>query len=179
MVAGLTTSEQQCLGNTMKKSLMCLSAVAAFGLSLLGTPAVAEPAQVLHDVSIEAAAQTEYIPCANGGAGEYVDFQGYAHFMTTLVLQGTHYTATLKSNPQKYFGIGQITGDKYVATGQYGYSESGQMDEGQLQGTFVFRFHIVGPGPGNDFYQKVTAHVAVNGNGDLIVDRVFEDITCK
>lgn len=123
---------------------------------------------------------TLYVPCANGGSGEDVFFEGFLHARWILMLNGSRYTYTENYNPQGVTGTGVVTGDTYRATGKTSYSSTGDLaDDMPSEFTFVNRFHLVGPGPGNDFYIKQTDHVTVTPDGDAIASHSFSGITCN
>ncbi len=108
-----------------------------------------------------------YIPCANGGLGEYVILTGTLHDLyhyTFDDLGGVHFTYL--DNPQGISGLGWDTGAKYQGTGvtrgdfsyRIGYEES-----------FINNFRMIGQGPGNNFQVHETYHVTINANGTMTV----------
>ncbi len=61
---------------------------------------------------------SEFVPCANGGAGEMVNLSGDLHILIHQTVSASGNIVTkFQGNPQGISGIGEITGDKYQATG--------------------------------------------------------------
>jgi hypothetical protein len=118
-----------------------------------------------------------FVPCASHGAGEFVTFTGYFHFLTVTVIDdqgGFHFKFT--NQPQGLSGTGLTTGDKYQATGQTQGTFNGKVG---FETTFIDNVRIVGQGPGNDFLIHETFHLTVNANGEetVFVDHV--SIECR
>jgi hypothetical protein len=102
-------------------------------------------------------AYSEFVDCANGGAGEWVDMTGSIHFVES--------PDVFVVNLQNASGVGEITGDVYRAIGT-------------LQETFVFTdgadtygitdyFRLIGPGPDNNLYLRFQFHGTYDANGNL------------
>ena len=107
------------------------------------------------------------VPCANGGSGEDVDFEGPLHIVMNLTFDGkggVHMKYHFQ--PQGLTGVGLTTGDKYQATGET--QEVSNLQVG-VTDTFVNNFKIIGPGPGNNFLVHEVFHVTVNANGTVTV----------
>jgi hypothetical protein len=115
-----------------------------------------------------------------GGVGENVAFQGDVHAQWTQTVNDNRYTYHENFNPQGIKGIGQVTGAEYKATGKTSFQFGFYIADGfPYEQTFINQFHLVGPGPGNDFYVKNTIHLTVNGIGDVTANHDFSEITCK
>lgn len=106
-----------------------------------------------------------YVPCANGGAGEFVFLSGPLHVMYNITVDqagGAHVNAHFQ--PQGISGYGLTTGSKYQANGEtqqefnFGYG---------LQTSYENNFRIIGQGPGNNFTVHENLHITINANGDL------------
>jgi len=160
----------------MKKMLVATASLAL----MAGSAAFADPAIVRSVNEDFPFVEHIQVPCANNGAGEYVDFDGYVHYVETTVRNGSRRTFILSSNPQGLTGIGSITGDVYHATGKETISITWDaIDKDPSEFTSVSRFHLVAAGTGNDFYVKMTNHVTINASGDLAVSHSFSETTCK
>ena len=111
--------------------------------------------------------ETQWVPCANNGSGEYVKLYGYVHFTNANVVNHNHYTLVTHTNPNEISGTGLTTGDKYVASGGGHQVYSGSFINGQsiAKGSSTFRF--TGAGPGNNLTIEFAAHVIVNANGEV------------
>ena len=122
-----------------------------------------------------------FIPCANGGAGEFVLLTGDLHvlFHTTISNSGR---ITIKQHfqPQGISGVGETTGDKYQATGVTQQKVTFDGITGfPFNTTFVNNFRIIGQGPGNNFLVHETFHVTINANGVLTAETDNLKIECK
>jgi len=109
------------------------------------------------------------IPCANGGAGEIVDFSGNLHAIVSFTINGNNVSGKTQFQPQGLKGIGQITGDQYNAVGVTQDTFKGSIQNGQYTETYVNNFRLIGPGPGNNIQIHENAHVTINANGDVSV----------
>jgi hypothetical protein len=147
---------------TMKKlpKLVVLSAVLA-----LSVAAVAQ-AEVVQNVQVPVVGSV-LVPCANGGAGEMVDFSGVIHIVVSVTINGNNVSGKTHFQPQGLKGVGQITGDSYNAVGVTQESIKGSLQNGQFTGTFVNNFRLIGPGPGNNLQIHENAHITINANGDV------------
>jgi hypothetical protein len=123
---------------------------------------------------------TVFVPCAGGGAGEYVQMSGPLHvlFVTTLDNQGGFHSDFL-FQPMGVSGTGLSTGDKYQATGETQGTFNGDLSGQPLEGTFINNFKIIGQGPGNNFLVHETFHITVNPDGTVtaFVDNFY--VKCK
>jgi hypothetical protein len=121
-----------------------------------------------------------FIPCANGGSGEDVLLEGTLHETFHLGINGNRFQLKIIDNPQGLRGIGQVTGDKYQATGE---TQTMINDRTFVNGVFtesyINNFKIIGQGPGNNFLIHENFHVTVNANGTVtaLLDHLTAD--CK
>ena len=106
-----------------------------------------------------------FVPCAAGGAGEFVQLSGTLHvlFVTTLDSRGGFHSK-FHFQPQGVSGTGLTTGAKYQATGVTQGTFNGRVGYEQ---TFVNNFRIIGQGPGNNFMIHENFHITVNANGEV------------
>jgi len=141
------------------KTVVLLSVLA------LSVAAVAQ-AEVVQNVSVPVVISA-LIPCANGGAGEIVDFTGDLHIVVSLTINGNNVSGKSHFQPQGLKGVGQITGDQYNAVGVTQESFKGSLQNGQFEQTYVNNFRLIGPGPGNNFSVHENAHITINANGDV------------
>jgi hypothetical protein len=118
------------------------------------------------------------VPCANGGAGEDVELDGFLHFLITETVdhKGVVHTTT-HFQPMGISGTGLTTGDSYQATGVTRQKINGT--EPPFEVTFVNNFRIIGQGTGNNLLIHEVFHLTVNANGELTVsfDHLSEE--CK
>lgn len=118
-----------------------------------------------------------FVPCARGGAGEFVQLSGMLHilFVTTIDDKGGFHSK-FHFQPQGISGTGFIKGDKYQGTGVTQGSFNGRVG---FETTFVNNFKMIGQGPGNNFLIHENVHITVNANGEVtaLVDHV--SVKCK
>ena len=92
----------------------------------------------------------EFVPCANGGAGEWVVAEGVVMERGQQMQDGAgqlHYRASWTL--QGFSGRGETTGDRYVASGSFGLRERivpGEGDDYVDHRDERFRFQVVGGG---------------------------------
>jgi hypothetical protein len=145
-------------------------------LSLGTAPAYAKATTVITNYSEE----TEifvFVPCALGGAGENVYLSGPLHilFVTTITDKGTFMSRTL-FQPQGISGTGEISGNRYQATGETQDTFTGRVG---YESSYVNNFKIIGQGPGNNFLIHENVHVTVNSNGTLTAYVDNYSVECK
>lgn len=120
-----------------------------------------------------------FLPCALGGAGEFVQISGTVHALIHTTINGNNFQSTMNFNPQGVIGVGLTTGDKYQGGGVTHIQSGGSFVNGQSTDTFVniFDFHV--PGPGNNFTLHQTFHVTLNADGTATASVDNETIECK
>jgi hypothetical protein len=119
-----------------------------------------------------------FIPCANGGSGEDVQLSGNLHVLVHTAVNGNHFTTKLHFQPQGITGAGDVTGDKYQATGVTQERFGGSFINGQFSDTFINNFRIIGQGPGNNFLVHETFHITINANGEVTASVDNFTISC-
>lgn len=122
--------------------------------------------------------QVSFVPCAAGGAGEWVLMTGFLHVLVTGTRDasgGLHTTTHFQ--PMGMAGTGLTSDDVYRATGITRDQANGL--DIPFEATFVNNFRIVGPGKDNNFLVHDVAHVTVNAVGEVsvVLDRL--SIECK
>lgn len=145
-----------------------------FGPRGLNPAAVVSTANLIFPVDILA-----FVPCADGGAGEFVELSGNLHDLFHLMINGNRFVLKVHTQPQRIRGVGLSTGDKYQGTGVTQETFGGSLVNGQFSDTFVNNFRIIGQGPGNNFLVHQNLHVTFNANGGVtaIVDNA--SVSCK
>ncbi len=122
--------------------------------------------------------QLLFVPCANGGLGEDVAFTIKFHVVLHETISNSGESQVLiHLQDQGSNGTGVITGDSYHLVGMTKFQD--HFGGFPIISEVVENFHIIGPGPGNNFYLHQTFHVTINANGDLtaFVDNLR--IECK
>lgn len=118
-----------------------------------------------------------FVPCAAGGLGEVVEFEGTLHvvFHVTVNSAGA-YHSRMHFQPQGIGGTGLTTGDKYRATG---VTQTFVNENAGLTSTYVNNFRLVGQGPGNNFLIHQNVHVTFTPDGRLTASVDNLSIECK
>lgn len=146
--------------------------------TLVGNPAVqaavSETTNEQIDVSILA-----FVPCANGGAGEFIIVSGPLHILTHVTISNSgNIHVKQHFQPQGLSGEGLTTGDKYQGTGvtQEQFNLNGPLP---ITDTFINNFRMIGQGPGNNFMVHENFHVTVNANGTVTSVHDNFSVTCN
>ena len=106
-----------------------------------------------------------FVPCANDGAGEFIQVTGNLHVLTHTIVNQSGITEKLHFQPQGIAGTGLDSGDKYQATGVTQQITHTSSDPGVLIISFVNNFRLIGQGPGNNFLVHETVHITANARG--------------
>jgi len=123
--------------------------------------------------------ETFFVPCAVGGVGEPVAFEGTIHFLVHESMSATgNAVYKLQYQPQKMVGIGLTTGDRYQGTGAQHVTETIRGDGFPYEGTWVLMQGLIGPGPGNNLQVRERIHVTMDNNGIVRVDIDYFEIIC-
>jgi hypothetical protein len=120
-----------------------------------------------------------FVPCANGGAGEVVDLNGPLHELITVNINGNNVSGTTHFQPQGISGVGEVSGDKYQATGVTEDHFKSSFNNGRFNETFVNNFRIIGQGPGNNFLIHENFHLTINANGEVAASHDNFSVECK
>jgi len=145
-----------------------------FGLAL-PTPTQAQAV----NASVPFAA-TVFVPCADGGAGEFVDLSGPLHVQFQLVTNnsnsgGGHFS--FHANAQGISGVGLTSGNQYRGTGVFKFklALSGPVEHVSIDG----HFQAIGQGPGNNLRVHFTLHFNLNTSNGHTVTVTNGNITCN
>lgn len=118
-----------------------------------------------------------YIPCAAGGAGEFVQLSGTLHILFVTTLNGSGgFHSKYHFQPQGISGYGEITGAKYQGTGVTQGTFNGRVG---FEATDVNNFRIIGQGPGNNFMIHETFHITVRPDGTVTAFVDNFSVKCK
>lgn len=160
---------------TKKFTRLVLTALVLLTVLLESTPALAA-ATVYHGMQKYPISTNIYVPCAAGGAGEYVDLTGEfkSIFHVALLPDGTfnwseHYT-------YKGWGIGRATGDRYRWNGEENYSYHETVG---LVNTHISKSKLTSPGGGNIYTFWSNYHITVNPDGTVTSYHDGWSVECK
>lgn len=150
--------------------------IRALSLSLLLVFPLA--AEVITNETISYA-RTVWVPCANGGAGEWIQINGPIHILTAVTEDrngGMH--VKHHAQPQGITGIGLITGDTYHVTGVT-QDHSNVRPPYPSNLTFVNNFRLIAPRTGNNLLAHGIHHVTVNADGTVTTEFEIISVECK
>jgi hypothetical protein len=148
-----------------RRTLSLALAITLVALTLAG-PAFAQALAITTNDFVPFA-QINFVPCANGGAGELVQIQGTLHIQQHITINDNR--ATIKSHfqPQGAGGTGLTTGDTYNAVGVTQEVDTLALTAGATEFTFVNNFRLIGQGPDNNLQVHQLVHVTINANGTV------------
>ncbi len=122
---------------------------------------------------------SDFIPCANGGAGEDVSGTIDLHMLMTSTVNGNNVSGKYHFQPQGSNLVGSVSGDTYQATGVSQGTFKGSLQNGQFMATDVNNYRLIGHGPGNNLLIHEVSHITVNANGDVTVTFDKPSVDCK
>ena len=118
-----------------------------------------------------------FIPCANGGAGEFVEMNGTLHTLINIRSDNNGgFGLKIHSQPQGLTGIGSISGVKYQGTG---VSQSNQNVKAGETYTTINNFRMLGQGKGNNLTVHDNAHYTIHANGTMTAVHDNPSVDCK
>jgi hypothetical protein len=124
-------------------------------------------------------AQIVFVPCANGGAGEFVLIEGNLHILMTFTINGNNVSGKIHFQPQGVKGTGLTTGDTYNATGVTQEHFEDSLQNGLFTDTFVNNFKIIGQGPDNNLLIHQTVHITINADGEVTAEVDNTTVECR
>ena len=120
-----------------------------------------------------------FVPCANGGAGEFVLVSGTAHKQShQTITENRVITNVISLQPHGMTGVGAITGDVYHFVGTTRVSQSDQLTGGASTLTFINNLSFISRGPDNNLLIHQNIHVTVNANGEVSTFVRHSNIEC-
>jgi len=121
----------------------------------------------------------DFVPCANGGDGEFVHASGYLHLLTSTTVDGNGgFQSKVQIQAQGISGVGLVTGAKYQAMGVTQETFNAPPG-GTINDTFVNNFRLIGQGRGNNLLVHQVVHITRNANGDVTADVFGSSIDCR
>ena len=160
------------------KKLLLLAVCAATACVFVANTGAAQAVAVTTTVAIPVDI-VSFVPCANGGAGEDVQFTGTIRLIEHAVVTGTR-VRVFEVVEEHMTGTGMITGDKYESSLAYHFAPvNGSLVNGQFTTSFTAHEAITGPGPGNNMYFPNTIHVTVNALGETTAEIERFAVICR
>jgi hypothetical protein len=162
-------------GATMKTLRLLLSLVAVLlvvSISSLGSASTQTRSMRIPLVF------SEFIPCANQGNGEVVDFSGTLHVVISSTVNGNNIHLNMLFNPQGAKGVGETTGDVWQATGETREDLTASVSSFPFTNTFVNNFKLINGRDGSLLVHE-NSHVTVSADGTTIALHDNFTFTCK
>jgi hypothetical protein len=157
--------------NLIKKIIMNKIAFLFAGLLLLAAMPEITNAQAIS--SMNEISFSTFIPCANDGLGEAAVGTLVMHNLIVTDKRGI--TKKTHSQPAGGSLVGLVTGTVYHPTG---VTQSVTNLNSAYTDTYINRYHMVGEG-GIQYFVRVTYHLTVNANGEIVVLLDKVNTTCK
>ena len=128
-------------------------------------------------IEIVPAFRREFVPCANGGAGEIVEVTGILHLQAHVTINPKWSIATFNFRANRLIGVGLTSGDVYRGVdGNHFGSLSPRVDETLTFGS-TLNFQLIGPD--NKLQMHTNTHTTINANGDVTSTVRHISIDCK
>ena len=131
--------------------------------------------QIINDIDMETVDFPVWVPCANGGSGEFIKQVGIVRQIIMLTVNGNRFAAKLQYTPLGLQLTGMITGDKYNAAGVNRFVETGSFLNDSYVFTNINNFHVIGAGPNtvkSKFQQQVRVRINVDGTVVTSIDKI-------
>jgi hypothetical protein len=117
-------------------------------------------------IPVQSIVTPQFVPCANNGNGEFLDFSGTLHILALTTLDnsgGAH--VKLQFQPQGVIATGQTTGDIWHGTGlTIAFVANTHVGS---ETSFVNNFRLIGPGSTVNFIVHEVMHITVNPDGTV------------
>ena len=118
------------------------------------------------------------VPCANGGAGEFVHVTGTTHILVSSTINGNNVSGAFHAN-FRGVGVGESTGDLYRLVGAEGERFKGSLRNGQFTETTFGVFNLIGQGRASNLRLHFHSHITINANGEVTADFNIDRIDCR
>jgi hypothetical protein len=118
-----------------------------------------------------------FVPCANGGAGEWVHVTGSTHIVYTISWTDYGFTYGYHANTYQIKGVGLTSGETFIGSGNTEGQVLGAWVNEQWLSTFVDQLRLIGQN--TSFTVRTTYHVTVNPDGDVEVNQHDHEVICE
>lgn len=165
--------------NTVRITLG-LACAATLALAGLSRPRAAGAQTDVHNETITDREFTtgDYVPCANGGEGEYVSITGTMRDRTFWSLNDKHVSYDLYTTVHGR-GVGETTGNTYIVNDSFRSKLNFQLDGAPESDTFIERSNIIGQGKTPNLVLQRVTHVTANSNGEVTASHFDINIQCR
>jgi hypothetical protein len=118
-----------------------------------------------------------FVPCANGGAGEWVRVTGSTNLVYTISWTDHGFTYGYHSNTYGVHGVGLTTGETFIGSGHTEGQVLGAWVNEQWLSTFVDQIRLIGQN--TSFSVRNTYHVTVNPDGNEEIKLRDQQAVCN
>jgi len=121
-----------------------------------------------------------WIPCANDGDGEGVLLEGRLHVMFREEMDaagGWHWGQHFQ--PMGVSGYGDVTGDRYQATGGTFAMENGRFPGCPYEFSYVNNYKIIGQGRDNNYLVHENYHIVIDADCNVTIERDNFSVECR
>ena len=129
---------------------------------------------IIHAVPFET---TVYVPCANGGVGEYVELSGYTNFIYQMQWNNNSFSMVYHENAHQVTGVGTISGDIFVASGGTNGTVTGSWVNNQWVGNTTSIMKVVSPNA--NFTVTYKDRITVTSDGTVTVENTDITVVCN
>ena len=120
---------------------------------------------------------TVFVPCSNGGTGEFVHVTGSTNFVYTISWTDHGFTYGYHANTYKVVAVGLASGNTYVGSGFTEGQVAGSWSNDQWISTYVDQLKLVGSD--GTFTLRNTYHITVNPDGTIVTSLTDRDASCQ
>ena len=113
--------------------------------------------------------RTIFVPCANDGAGEFVQISGTIHAQSHSIMNGNRGISKSHAQTQGTTGVGLTTGDLYHEVRMFQFSQNSPVVDGASSFGVVAFIRLIGQGPDNNIQVRQLIHFQTNANGEISV----------
>jgi hypothetical protein len=121
---------------------------------------------------------SDFIPCANGGEGEFVSVTGTERERTFWSMNDKHIVFDI-STSYSGRGVGLTTGDTYVLNDSFRSKLNFQLDSAPESDTIIEKSNIIGQGGAPNLVLHRVTHVTVNANGEVTASHFDINVQCR
>ena len=120
---------------------------------------------------------SEFVPCANGGAGEDVQLNGYTAFVYQIIWTDNNFSLSYHGNDHQVTGTGLTSGESFVGSGGFQGTVMGSWVNNQWVGTTIQQLRIVGQN--TVFKVNYKLQLVVTPDGTVTVSTRERTVDCN
>jgi hypothetical protein len=167
--------KQQLAARTLVSRALFLAIVLALTITLSVGPAQAKGNVVISNLT-EEVWLFYYVPCAAGGAGDYVLLSGPLHMQFIIAMDGRGgFHEEFLYQTMGLSGTG-TSGETYHVTDQARSTYNGRVG---LEETIINTLRVIGEGSASDFLVQYSMHMTVHEDGTVSANVFNYNYQCK